>query len=147
MRLEPGEYELVLRPRNVDEGRTLPDEVGVVTLDTAVDDELESEGLARDVVRLVQAATARRRPARFGLHRRWRSSPRRPMAGAVEAHRSYVAEQTLAVAIEVSVGSDVSLRVTKAPCPGGLSAREPAVDPRVRRPERLRAQRGAMAWG
>ncbi len=61
--LEPGEYELVLRPRNAVEGRTLPDDVGVVTLDTTVDAALESEGLARDMVRLVQA---QRREA--GLH-------------------------------------------------------------------------------
>ncbi len=116
VRLEPGEYELVLRPRNAVEGRTLPDEVGVVTLDTAVDDDLESEGLARDLVRLVQA---QRREAGLKVSDCITLEVVAPaaMAGAVEAHRSYVADQTLAVHIGVTVGSDVSLRVTKAPCP------------------------------
>ncbi len=118
VRLEPGEYELVLRPRNADEGRTLPDEVGVVTLDTTVDVELESEGLARDVVRLVQA---QRREAGLRISDCIDLEVVAPaaMASAVEAHRSYVAEQTLAMRIEVAVGTEVSLRVTKAPCPGG----------------------------
>jgi isoleucyl-tRNA synthetase len=116
VRLEPGEYELVLRPRNAVEGRTLPDEVGVVTLDTAVDDDLESEGLARDLVRLVQA---QRREAGLKVSDCITLEVVAPaaMASAAEVHRSYVADQTLAVDIGVTVGTDVSLRVTKAPCP------------------------------
>jgi isoleucyl-tRNA synthetase len=114
--LEPGEYELVLRPRNVVEGRTLPDDVGVVTLDTTVDDALEAEGVARDVVRLVQAE---RREA--GLHVSdcvtLAISAPAEMAGAVETHRSYVAEQTLAVEVRVTQGAELSITVTRAPCP------------------------------
>jgi isoleucyl-tRNA synthetase len=114
--LEPGEYELVLRPRNVVEGRTLPGEVGVVTLDTTVDDELESEGLARDVIRLVQSA---RRDA--GLHVSDCiivdiAAPAETTT-AIEAHRSSVAEQTLAVEIRVTVADEVSIGVVKTPCP------------------------------
>ncbi len=118
VRLEPGEYELVLRPRNVDEGRTLPDDVGVVTLDTTVDDDLESEGHARDVVRLVQA---QRREA--GLHVSdcidLEIVAPAPTAAAVETHRSYVAEQTLAVTVRVTEGAELSLRVTPTACPDG----------------------------
>ena len=116
--LEPGEYELVLRPRNEAEGRTLPGEVGVVTLDTTVDDELEAEGLARDAVRLVQAA---RRDA--GLHVsdciELEIDAPADMAAAVEAHRAYVAAQTLATGVTVAVAGEVAIRLTKAPCPGG----------------------------
>ena len=115
--LEPGEYELVLRPRNAVEGRTLPDDVGVVTLDTTVDAALESEGLARDVVRLVQA---QRREA--GLHVsdcinvEIVATP--DTVSAIEAHASYVAEQTLAVGIRTTVGDELAIALTKTPCPG-----------------------------
>ncbi|HEY5025847.1 MAG TPA: isoleucine--tRNA ligase [Acidimicrobiales bacterium] len=115
VRLERGEYELVLRPRNAVEGRTLPDDAGVVTLDTAVDDDLESEGLARDVVRLVQAE---RRDA--GLHVSdcitLAIVAPAATAAAIEAHRSYVAEQTLALDIEVTPGDEVAVSVTRSPC-------------------------------
>ncbi len=113
--LEPGEYELVLRPRHPDEGRTLPGDVGVVTLDTDVDPELEAEGSARDVVRMVQAE---RRQA--GLHISdcitLEIDAPAAVVGAVEAHRSYVAEQTLAVELRLSVAEAQAIRITKAPC-------------------------------
>jgi isoleucyl-tRNA synthetase len=116
VRLEPGEYELVLRPRDVVAGRTLPDDVGMVTLDLTVDDELESEGLARDVVRLVQAE---RRDA--GLHVSdciaLEVVAPAEMKKAIEEHRLYVAEQTLAVIVEVTEGPELSVAVTRAPCP------------------------------
>ncbi|HUI03860.1 MAG TPA: isoleucine--tRNA ligase [Acidimicrobiales bacterium] len=114
--LEEGEYRLVLRPRNEAEGRTLPGDQGVVTLDTAVDEALESEGLARDAVRLVQKA---RRDA--GLHvSDWIAlaiAAPPAMAAAVEARRAYVAEQTLAAEVRVSVADEVSIELAKAPSP------------------------------
>ena len=115
--LEPGEFVLVLRPRNDVEGRTLPDGVGVVTLDTTVDDDLESEGLARDMVRLVQQA---RRQA--GLHVSdcvtVEIGAEAEMVAAVQRHLGYVKEQTLAVEIGLTVAPELSIRVTKTPCPG-----------------------------
>jgi len=116
--LEPGEYELVLRPRHPDEGRTLPGDVGVVTLDTDVDAALEAEGSARDVVRLVQAE---RREA--GLHISdciaLELDAPAAVVSAVESHRAYVAEQTLAVDLRLSVSEEQAIRITKAPCPDG----------------------------
>jgi len=113
--LEPGEYELVLRPRHPDEGRTLPQDVGVVTLDIEVDDELEAEGSARDIVRLIQAE---RREA--GLHISdciaLELDAPAAVVGAVESHRSYVAEQTLAVDLRLTVSDTQAIRITKAPC-------------------------------
>ncbi len=116
VRLEPGEYELLLRPRNAIEGRTLPDNVGVVTLDTTTDDDLESEGQARDVVRLVQA---QRRDA--GLHVSdcidlGIVAPA-ATARAIELHGAYVAEQTLAVTVAVTVGPELAIEVARTPCP------------------------------
>jgi isoleucyl-tRNA synthetase len=114
--LEPGEYELVLRPRHPDEGRTLPGDVGVVTLDVTVDAELEAEGTVRDVIRLVQAA---RRDA--GLHISdciaLEIDGPSSLVDAVERHRHYVMEQTLAVDIGLSVAETLDIRITKAPCP------------------------------
>jgi isoleucyl-tRNA synthetase len=114
--LQPAEYELVLRPKNPANSRTMAGDAGVVTLDTDVDDALEGEGLARDAVRLVQSA---RREA--GLHvsdciTLALEAPH-SMASAVEAHRAYVGEQTLAATIEVRVADDLRITVTKAPCP------------------------------
>jgi isoleucyl-tRNA synthetase len=113
--LEPGEDELVLRPRHPDEGRTLPQDVGVVTLDIEVDDELEAEGSARDIVRLIQAE---RREA--GLHISdciaLELDAPAAVVGAVESHRSYVAEQTLAVDLRLTVSDTQAIRITKAPC-------------------------------
>ncbi len=114
--LEPGEYELVLRPRHPDEGRTLPGDVGVVTLDTHVDAELEGEGAARDIVRMVQAE---RRAAGLHISDCITVELDAPAAvvGAVDTHRAYVAEQTLAVDLRLSVADVQAIRITKAPCP------------------------------
>ncbi|MDP9073266.1 MAG: isoleucine--tRNA ligase, partial [Actinomycetota bacterium] len=54
--LEPGEWELRLSPRAPAVSRALPGQDGLVILDTEVTAELEAEGVARDVVRLVQQA-------------------------------------------------------------------------------------------
>ena len=136
--LEPGEYELVLRPRNQSEGRTLPGDVGVVVLDTAVDDELEAEGTARDVVRLVQQE---RRNA--GLHVSdcivLDLAAPAAVASAVERHRSYVAEQTLAVDLRVREADELSIAVTKAPCQG------PDAEHAARRRVVAEGQRGTPA--
>ncbi|HLX88431.1 MAG TPA: class I tRNA ligase family protein, partial [Acidimicrobiales bacterium] len=111
--LEPGEYALTLRPHDAERGRTLPADVGVVVLDTDVDDELEAEGLARDVVRLVQMA---RRDA--GLHVSDRivlqlALPQ-AMLAAVTRHLDYVKEQTLADEVELTEADEISITVTKS---------------------------------
>jgi isoleucyl-tRNA synthetase len=117
-RLEEGEYTLALRPRDPERGRTLPGDVGVVVLDTDLDDELEAEGLARDAVRLVQEA---RRDA--GLHVSDRIVVRLggPAATieAVTRHRRYVCEQTLADDVELNVAAQMSITVTKVDRPPG----------------------------
>jgi len=54
--LEPGEFDLRLVPRDPGSGRVIDDDRGVVVLDTQVTPELEAEGTARDLVRIVQQA-------------------------------------------------------------------------------------------
>jgi isoleucyl-tRNA synthetase len=102
-RLEAGEYEHALEPRAEHPDlavQALAGGAAVVALDTCTTAELEREGLARDVVRLVQ--TARRSAAldvsdRVALVLEAEAAVRE----AVEAHRGYVAEQTLAESIDL----------------------------------------------
>ena len=98
--LDPGEFELRLRPRDETTTRTLPGEGGVVLLDLNVTAELAAEGLARDVVRQVQQA---RRDLGLRVTDRIGLSIAGPpdVAAAVGAHQDWVAEQTLALALEV----------------------------------------------
>ncbi len=112
-----GEYELVLRPRNADEGRTLPDDVGVVTLDTTVDDELESEGPGARRGPPRPERTARRRPPRLGLHHVGDRRPGRRPAAALGRIARYVAEQTLAVELRITDGDSLDIKLAKTPCP------------------------------
>ena len=103
--LEPGEFERRLRPRSEDASRSLPSEDGLVILDVEVSEVLEAEGMARDLVRAVQQA---RRDAGLQVTDRIRLELSVPaaVAVAVDAHRAWVAEQTLAVDLEILTGDD-----------------------------------------
>ncbi len=133
--LEPGEYQLTLRAAHAG-ARVLPGEAGVVVLDLEPGEELQAEGLVRDLVRLVQQTrkqanlhvTDRIRLA-VGLPRptldrlyAWPGDPARPGAGegagdGVPWERE-VAAQTLAGALEVVAlqgdGSDDRFAATPA---------------------------------
>ena len=114
LQAEDGEYELRLRPRDERNGRALPTNTAVVLLDTKMDEELESEGLARDAVRQVQAA---RREAGLAVtdHITLQIAAPADMSRALEVHRAYVAEQTLAVSMKVTEADSLSIRVAKTP--------------------------------
>ena len=101
--LAEGEYSLLLEPREGTACEPLPGSDAIVVLDLELDDELVNEGLARDVVRAVQQA---RKEADLHVSDRIRLRLDLPdhFARAVEAFRSYVSEQTLAVAL--GVGAD-----------------------------------------
>jgi len=115
LRAEDGEYELRLRPLDESDGRALPGDTGVVTLDTTVDAELEAEGIARDVVRQVQSA---RREAGLSVSDciALEITASADVASALATHRGYVAEQTLAVDVVVTEGEPLSVVVSKTPC-------------------------------
>ncbi|GAA1607107.1 isoleucine--tRNA ligase [Actinoplanes couchii] len=97
--LAEGEYELKLVASDVENSAPLPAGAGVVVLDTAVTAELATEGLARDVIRVVQQA---RRDADLDVSDRITlvlSAPETVRA-AVEAYREFVAGETLATTVE-----------------------------------------------
>ena len=93
--LEEGEYGLTLEPRDGVACQALPGNDAIVVLDLGLTPELVREGMARDVVRVVQQA---RKEA--GLHVADRIRLVLPLTGdwreAVEGFRDYVCEQTLA---------------------------------------------------
>jgi isoleucyl-tRNA synthetase len=102
--LEEGEYELRMVAADADRSAPLPGGEGVVVLDTEVTAELVAEGLARDVVRVVQQA---RREAGLDVADRIRltleAGPE--VSAAVDTHRDFLAQETLAVSVEFgSVG-------------------------------------------
>jgi isoleucyl-tRNA synthetase len=96
--LREGEYELKLVASDADRSASLPE--GVVVLDTDVTPELAAEGLARDVVRAVQQA---RREAGLDVADRItltvEAGP--SVSAAVEAHRDFVAAETLATSVDL----------------------------------------------
>jgi isoleucyl-tRNA synthetase len=96
--LQEGEYELRMVAADAEHSAPLPGGEGVVVLDTEVTPELAAEGLARDVVRVVQSA---RRSAGLDVADRIsvlvEASP--AVAAAVETHRDFVAAETLAVSL------------------------------------------------
>jgi isoleucyl-tRNA synthetase len=98
--LAPGEFELALEPHEGAAAAPLSGNDAVVELDTEVTPELAAEGMARDVVRLVQQA---RKAA--GLEVTDRISLTlglsEAVAAAVGAHRGWLADQVLATSVEV----------------------------------------------
>jgi isoleucyl-tRNA synthetase len=98
--LNEGEYELRLVAADVERSAPLPGGEGVVVLDTVVTPQLYTEGLARDVVRVIQQA---RRDAGLDVADRIRAVVQAgpEVALAVENHREFVAGETLAVSLEL----------------------------------------------
>ena len=129
--LRDGEYELTLVAADSEHSAPLSGADGVVVLDPVVTPELAAEGLARDVVRVVQQA---RRDADLNISDRISltvaASP--DVIAAVSTHRDFVAAETLATSVtlddlagstseqagwfagEVGDGDGVRVRVAKA---------------------------------
>ncbi|MEZ5977037.1 MAG: isoleucine--tRNA ligase [Planctomycetota bacterium] len=123
--VEPGEYELALVPtESAGAAAPLSGGSGLVALDVAVTPELEREGLARDLVRLVQQA---RRDAGLDVSDRIRLAIRgsNVVGEAVRAHRGWIDEQALCDEVDFvesldgglegeAGGVTVAVKVTKA---------------------------------
>ena len=122
--LRDGEYELKLVAADPERSASLPGGEGVVVLDTHVTPELQTEGLARDVVRVVQQA---RREADLNVADRITLTVDAPetVAAAIDTFRDFVAGETLATSVEVGPvddgfagevgdGETVRVRVAKA---------------------------------
>jgi len=121
--LQEGEYELKLVAADAEHSAPLPAGEGVVVLDTVVTPELAAEGLARDVVRVVQQA---RRDAQLDITDRvvvsLGAAPE--VVAAVETHRDFVAAEVLATELrfepatagfegEVGEGEKVTVAVSR----------------------------------
>ena len=95
-RIEAEEYELRFRAAEGLDATSFDGSAGVVVLDTAVDESLEREGLARDFIRLVQVA---RKDAGFNVADRIaievKAGPR--TESAIAEHLDTVKAETLAV--------------------------------------------------
>jgi isoleucyl-tRNA synthetase len=95
--MQPDEYELLLEPKSDIGIQALSSQDGVVVLDLTITPELEAEGLARDMVRMIQQA---RKDA--DLHVSDRIALTLSLPEALKAalnHKDYIAEQTLAVSL------------------------------------------------
>jgi isoleucyl-tRNA synthetase len=105
-RLEAGEFVLTLQTDDDAASAALSSGVGVVVLNVDLTEELEIEGQARDLVRMIQQARRDRDLAvtdRINLRikgdERW--------ALVVRAHEKFIADETLAVSLEIDdSGSD-----------------------------------------
>ncbi|MTD59082.1 isoleucine--tRNA ligase [Amycolatopsis pithecellobii] len=120
-----GEYERRLVAKDVDDtvaASELPAGSGLVLLDTDVTPELAAEGVARDLIRVVQQA---RRDAGFDVADRIELTVDAPedVVAAAKAHEKFVATETLAKAVsygrvesglEGTVGEGVKVRVKVA---------------------------------
>jgi isoleucyl-tRNA synthetase len=96
--LQPDEFELTARARP---GHEVAEEGDMlVALDTALDPELEAEGLAREVAHRLQAM---RKSAGFEISDRVRIAVQADAAvvGRLHPHRDWLADELLATAVEV----------------------------------------------
>jgi len=113
--LEPGEFDFRLVSAGEDAVSTLKSSEGLVVLDTAVTPELEREGVARDLVRLVQQ---QRREAGLDVSDRISLTISAPqaMVEAFGAHRELVMGETLAISADATLadGDDVVVSVERA---------------------------------
>jgi isoleucyl-tRNA synthetase len=122
--LVEGEYERRLVAKDSGAAAELPGGSGLVLLDTEVSDELAAEGLARDLVRVVQQA---RREAGLDVADRIALVVDAPavVVAAAQPHEKFIAAETLAVSVAygevaegfagtVGDGIKVTVQVTKA---------------------------------
>ena len=101
--LVEGEYRLDLVASGDRASSGLSNRAGVIALDIDVTDELEREGLARDLMRLDPAGPPRGRPRRVRPRSPCRSPARRAWIEAVDAHRAMVMDETLSVELDLDV--------------------------------------------
>ncbi|WP_406245547.1 isoleucine--tRNA ligase [Microbacterium sp. M] len=119
--LEPHEYELVLETTGRPEGEALAivPSGGFVLLDTLTTPDLESEGLARDAIRVVQEA---RKNADLDVSDRIVLTLDVAVANvdALLAHGEFIAGETLATSWAVSGVDDIDVLVDAATSGGGF---------------------------
>jgi isoleucyl-tRNA synthetase len=112
--LRPGEYELKLVAADPDSTTAVGGSGGLIALNTVVTPQLEAEGTARDVIRVIQQA---RRDAGLDVSDRITLvvGADGGVADAVRAHAAFIAGETLATELTVVPAAEV----TAAPQPVG----------------------------
>lgn len=111
IQLNPGEYELRIKPNHIESSRVLSDLKSMVILDTNPTVELEIEGTARDLIRLIQNA---RKDSGFHISDRinitiWISrDPEKRLQMAVESFSELISSSVLAHQL-ITVGSENEL--------------------------------------
>jgi isoleucyl-tRNA synthetase len=105
--LEDGEYTLQLESKDGSGSQAISSNDVLVVLDLNISDTLRAEGLARDVVRLIQQA---RKDADLQVTDRIviQVAASGDVAAAIEGNKSYISDQTLADTIEFSAANDGS---------------------------------------
>jgi isoleucyl-tRNA synthetase len=105
--LRPGEYELKLVAADPDSTTAVGGSGGLIALDTAVTPQLEAEGTARDVIRVIQQA---RRDAGLDVSDRITLvvGADGAVADAVRAHTAFIAGETLATELTVVPAAEVT---------------------------------------
>ncbi len=98
--LAPGEFDLALESPEGVTASALRSNDAVITLDTAITPELEAEGLARDVIRLIQQARKDEDLVVTDRITVWVDAPER-VASALGTHEATVRGEVLAVALHV----------------------------------------------
>jgi isoleucyl-tRNA synthetase len=103
--LQEGEYERRLVSKDAGAAAELPASSGIVVLDTAVTPELEAEGLARDLVRVIQQA---RRDVGLSVSDRIRLTIDAPdsVTEAARTHEGLIRSETLALDVRYASASD-----------------------------------------
>lgn len=99
--IEKGEYELLLKA-NSEYSSVFDNNKGIVILSTELDDELILEGLARDVVRLIQET---RKQADFHISDRIRviiKAEDEKIKEAINTWVEYIKDQTLALSLDTN---------------------------------------------
>ncbi len=99
--LVEGDFDLALESPDGATAAALRSNDAVVVLDTVVTDDLAAEGLARDVVRVVQNARKDEGLVITDRIELWIDGDERVLA-AVSAHQHYIAEQVLARSVHLS---------------------------------------------
>ncbi len=99
--LEKDECELLLEPKDKKGAASLSTNDALVILDLEITEELKQEGVARDIIRLIQQA---RKEADLDIANRINLSLTLPESykNAVVANSNYIQEQTLAVSLDLS---------------------------------------------
>jgi isoleucyl-tRNA synthetase len=109
--LEPGEFTLTIVADDERPSTTLGGGTGVIVLDVDVTPELEQEGRARDLIRLVQQA---RRDADLAVTDRIALTIRADddWTDAARTHRDLIAGETLATSIDLDAGGTDSPQIS-----------------------------------